>query len=137
MNALRKLLSFGVSVICLGLIGSGMVFSSSNGGEGIILSKPGEPGRLQNEVTSATAFFEFDGNMMELTMLYTDPQDPNSVSRRSVRLTDGQSHTIVVGGDGESGVTRFLFRRVGYSVEMRQAQSATLQASLISWNGLN
>ncbi len=134
MDMLRKLLSFGVATVCLGLVGSGLVFSSNSTGEGIVLNKPGEPGRIQNDVTSATAFFEFDGNIMELTMLYTEPNDPNSISRRRVRLTDGQSHTVVVGGSGDEGVTRFLFRRVGYSVEMRQAQSATLQASLIAWN---
>lgn len=121
-------------MICFGLIGSGLVFSTAQQGDGIVLTKAGEPGRLQNDVTSATAFFEFDGNVMDLTMLYTDPGDPNSVSRERVRLNDGESHTIVVSGGGEHGITRYMFRRVGYAVEMRQANTASLNASFPGWN---
>lgn len=100
-------------------------------GEGVLLDRPGSPGRLAGDGTSATAFFEFDGDALELTMLFTEPEDPNNVFRTRVRLMDGQSHSIVV-GEAEDGVGahRYTFRRVGYTIEMRLAPAAPLAASL-------
>ncbi len=134
MTALRSILHLGVAMVCFGLVATGLLLSAGDESEGIVLNKPGEPGRLRNDVTSATAFFEVNGDLLELTMLFTEPNDPDSISRRSIRLTDGQTHTLVIGGSGEHGVSRFFFRRVGYAVEMRQTKTATLHASLSNWN---
>ena len=99
-------------------------------GEGVVLDRPGTPARLSSNGTSATAFFEIDGNMLELTMLFSEPEDPGSIFRTRVRLMEGQSHTIVVGEPGdESGPQRYTFRRNGYTVEMQRAPAATLNAS--------
>jgi len=99
-------------------------------GEGLILDSPGNPGRLSTSGTSATAFFELNGDTLELTMLFTEPADPDSVFRTRVRLMDGQSHSIVVGETDEgSGAQRYTFRRIGYTVEMRSAPAAPLTAS--------
>lgn len=104
-------------------------------GEGVILDRPGSPARLASNSTSATAFFEIDGHMLELTMLFSEPDDPGSIFRTRVRLTDGQSHTIVVGEPSDdSGPQRYTFRRNGYTVEMRRAPVATLNASFTTGN---
>ena len=104
-------------------------------GEGVILNRPGSPARLSSDSTSATAFFEIDGNMLELTMLFSEPDDPNSIFRTRVRLMDGQSHTIVVGEPGDdAGPQRYTFRRSGYTVEMQRAPVATLNASFTTGN---
>ncbi|MEM9062458.1 MAG: hypothetical protein AAGD13_18510 [Pseudomonadota bacterium] len=99
-------------------------------GEGTVLDRPGAPARLASGGTSATAFFEVDGNMLELTMLFSEPDDPGSIFRTRVRLSDGQSHTIVVGEPGDdAGPQRYTFRRNGYTVEMHRAPATTLNAS--------
>ena len=105
--------------------------SLGTNGEGIVLDRPGSPARLASDDTSATAFFEIDGNMLELTMLFSEPDDPASIFRTRVRLAEGQTHSIVVGEPGDSsGPQRYTFRRNGYTVEMQRAPSALLYASL-------
>ncbi|MEM7058456.1 MAG: hypothetical protein AAF557_12755 [Pseudomonadota bacterium] len=127
---MRNLVQLGISLICVGLIGGGLFFSMGPSGEGLILDRPGSPGRLMTAETSATAFFELNGDTLELTMLFTEPADPDSVFRTRVRLMDGQSHSIVVGESDEgSGAQRYTFRRIGYTVEMRSAPAAPLTAS--------
>ena len=59
--------------------------SLGTNGEGIVLDRPGAPARLSSDDTSATAFFEIDGNMLELTMLFSEPDDPASIFRTRVR----------------------------------------------------
>ena len=128
---MRNLVQFGISLICVGLVGAGLFFSMGPSGEGLVLDRPGSPGRLTTTDTSATAFFELSGDTLELTMLFTEPADPDAVFKTRVRLMDGQSHSIVVGEPDEgTGAHRYTFRRVGYTVEMRLAPAAPLTASL-------
>ena len=113
------------------MVGAGLFFSLAPSGEGVVLDRPGSPGRLMTGDTSATAFFELDGDALELTMLFTEPAEPDSVFKTRVRLMDGQSHSIVVGEPDEgTGAHRYTFRRVGYTVEMRLTPAAPLTASL-------
>ncbi|MEM6662661.1 MAG: hypothetical protein AAF666_10850 [Pseudomonadota bacterium] len=80
--------------------------------------------------TSATAFFELNGDALELTMLFTEPAEPDNVFRTRVSLKDGQSHSIVVGEEDDgSDAQRYTFRRVGYTIEMRLAPATPLSAS--------
>ena len=127
---MRTLVQFGISLICVALIGAGLFMSMGPSGKGLVLERPGDPGRLAAADTSATAFFELNGDTLELTMLFTEPADPDSVFRTRVRLMDGQSHSIVVGEADEGlGAQRYTFRRIGYTVEMRAAPAAPLTAS--------
>ena len=127
---LKRLLNLGIGIVCTGMVAVGLLMSLGPDGEGVTLDRPGTPARLASESTSATAFFEIDGNMLELTMLFSEPDDPNSIFRTRVRLMDGQSHTIVIGEPGDAaGPQRYTFRRNGYTIEMQRAPVATLNAS--------
>lgn len=128
---LRKVVQFGVSMACLALVGAGLYLSMGSASEGVVLERPGSPARLASAETSATAFFELDGDALELTMLFTEQVEADDVFKTRVRLMDGQSHSIVVGDSGAgSGLQRYTFRRVGYTVEMRLAPAAPLAATL-------
>ena len=127
---MRSLVQFAVSIVCLDLVGAGLFLSLGPAGEGVVLDRPGAPGRLMSGNTSATAFFEMNGDDLELTMLFTEPAEPDNVFRTRVRLKDGQSHSIVVGEEDDgSDAQRYTFRRVGYTIEMRLAPAAPLAAS--------
>ena len=97
---LKRILNVGIGLICTALVAVGLFMSLGSTGEGVVLDRPGTPARLSSNGTSATAFFEIDGNMLELTMLFSEPEDPGSIFRTRVRLMEGQSHTIVVGEPG-------------------------------------
>lgn len=132
---MRKLVQFGVSMVCFALIGAGLYLSVGPASEGVLLERPGSPARLSTDATSATAFFELDGDALELTMLFTEQAESDDVFKTRVRLMDGQSHSIVVGdSDAGAGLHRYTFRRVGYTVEMRLAPAAPLAASLNFYN---
>jgi hypothetical protein len=133
MKYIRGFFHFCVAMVCVGMVAGGLYMSVEQSKGGVVLDRPGEPGRIDAAATSATAFFEILGDKLELTMLFTEPSDPNSVFKSRVMLTDGQTHSIIIGGESQSGATRFTFRRVGYSIEMRLAQAATLGASLEHW----
>ena len=112
------------------MIGAGLFLSLGPAGENLVLDRPGTPGRLTSDNTSATAFFELYGDDLELTMLFTEPTEPDNVFRTRVRLKDEQSHSIVVGeADDGSDAQRYTFRRVGYTIEMRLSPAAPLAAS--------
>lgn len=125
-------MQFAVTAVSVSLIVGGLYFSVDPSGDAVILETPGAPARLGTQDTSATAFFEVQGDMVELTMLFSEPDEPSSVFRTRVRLLDGQSHSVVVGEpDDAGGPHRYTFRRVGYTVEMRVAPVKTINASLI------
>ena len=70
--------------------------------------------------------------MVELTMLFSDADEPTSVLRSRVRLSEGQSHSVIVGEhEDPGGPHRYTFRRIGYTVEMRLAPVQTINASFI------
>lgn len=132
MPNLRNLAQVGVTAVCLGLVLVGLYFSMEPAGEQVVLEQPGAAARLGTGATSATAFFEIEGDMVELTMLFSEPEDPSSVFRTRVRLMDGQSHSVVIGEpDGPGGSHRYTFRRIGYTVEMRLAPVTTLYATFV------
>jgi hypothetical protein len=122
-------------MVSLGLVLAGLFLSMGPAGESIVLDRPGAAARLGSPSTSATAFFELDGDMVELTMLFSEPDDPDSVFKTRVRLMDGQSHSVVIGEpDDQDGSHRYTFRRVGYTVEMRLAPVPTLNASFVEFD---
>lgn len=126
---LRSFAQVGVTVLSLGLVIGGLYFSMSPSGKGVVLMQPGAAARIGSDATSATAFFEIQGDLVELTMLFTEPDDPASVFKTRVRLLDGQSHSVVVGEPADGGTHRYTFRRIGYTVEMRLVPVKTLNAS--------
>lgn len=130
MPTLRSMLQTGVAAICVAMIAVGLYLTSQPAGEGVVLDRPGMPARLVSDEVTATAFFEMAGDQIELTMLFSEPDDAQGVFRSRVRLIDGQRHTIVLGAGEEGGAKRFVFRRVGYTVEMRLDPTATLSAGL-------
>ena len=130
MPTFRSMLQTGVAALCVVMVAAGLYFTSRPAGEGVVLDRPGMPARLVSDDVTATAFFEMVGDQIELTMLFSEPDDPQGVFRSRVRLMDGQRHTIVLGDGEESDAMRFIFRRVGYTVEMRLDPTATLSASL-------
>ena len=121
---------FVVLILCLGMVGAGLFMSMEPKGAGVVLERPGTPARLESSFTSATAFFEVDGEALELTMLFTEPHEPESVFKTRVSLREGQSHSIII-GENENGVgaQRYTFRRDGYTVHMHQAPAPTLTAA--------
>lgn len=129
---MRSIAQTLVTVISLGLVVAGLFFSMGPTGEGTLLDRPGTAARLGSDTTSATAFFEIQGDMVELTMLFSEPDDPGSVFKTRVRLMDGQSHTVVVGEPDDGGTHRYTFRRIGYTVEMHLAPVKTLNASFVT-----
>lgn len=50
------------------------------------------------------------------------------VFRSRVRVAEGQRHTVVPGEQAGDAPKRFVFRRVGYTVEMRLDPATTLSA---------
>ena len=133
MPDVRSIAQIGVTMVSLGLIVAGLYLSVGPAGESVLLERPGAAARLGSDSSSATAFFELDGDMVELTMLFSEPDDPDSVFKTRVRLMDGQSHSVVVGEpDDANGSHRYTFRRVGYTVEMRLAPVQTLNASFVA-----
>jgi hypothetical protein len=130
MPNVRNLVQSGLALLCVIMVAAGLLLTSQTAGEGVVLDRPGMPARLVEEDITATAFFEMAGDDLELTMLFSEPDEAGSVFRSRVRLIDGQRHTIVLGQDEEDGPTRFVFRRVGHTVEMRIEPTSTLTASL-------
>ena len=113
----------------------GLFMSLGPAGERILLERPGAAARLGSDSTSATAFFEVVGDTVELTMLFSDAEEPSSVFRTRVRLSDGQSHSVIVGERGDpGGPHRYTFRRIGYTVEMRLVPVQMINASFIVSN---
>ena len=132
MPTVRSIAQFGVTCLSVCMVVAGLYFSLGPAGESVVLERPGAAARLGSESTSATAFFEVDGDMVELTMLFSEAEDPTSVFRSRVRLRDGQSHSVIVGEvEDPGGPHRFTFRRIGYTVEMRLTPVQTINASFI------
>ena len=130
MPDLRNLVQTGLAALCVLMVVAGLLLTSQSAGEGVVLDRPGMPERLVEDEITATAFFEKAGSELELTMLFSEPDEAGSVFRSRVRLIDGQRHTIVLGREEEDGPTRFVFQRVGSTVEMRVEPTSTLAASL-------
>ena len=127
---MRGFIQFCMATVCIGLVGGGLFMSLAPGDEGVVLDRPGTPGRLVASTSMATAFFELEGEEMELTMLISEEDDPESVFRTRVVLMNGQSHSIVV-SDAEDGSDsqRFTFLRKGDTVTMSLAPVAAMTAS--------
>lgn len=132
MPNLRNVLQTAIAALCVVMIAAGLYLTSQPAGEGVVLDRPGTPKRLVSDDVTATAFYEMAGDEIELTMLFSEAGDSQGVFRSRVNLIDGQRHTIVLGGDDddEGEAKRFVFRRVGYTVEMRLDPTATLSARL-------
>lgn len=132
MLSFRGLAQLTLAFVCVILVLLGLYLSLGPAGERVLLDRPGSAARLVSDSSSATAFFEVQGDMVELTMLFSDAEDPASVYRSRVRLGEGQSHTVVVGeNEDPGGPHRYTFRRIGYTVEMRLAPIQTINASFI------
>ncbi len=133
--SMRSLVQFGVSIMCIGLVGLGLYMSLAPVGQDIVLDRPGTPGRLVADTSTATAFFEMNGEQMELTMLFSDPGEPDSVFRTRVVLANGQSHSIVVANSEDgSDAQRFVFLRNGTTVTMSLDDSTPRTASFQTRN---
>ena len=127
---MRSLISFGVTVICLAMVGAGLFMTFDSADETVVLRDPGTPGRLVSGDSSATAFFEIDGAALELTMLFTEPEDSESVFRTRIRLMDGQSHSVIIGEpEDDNGAQRFTFVRAGDTIEMLTEPAEPMTAS--------
>ena len=127
---MRSLISFGVTVICLAMVGTGLFMTFEPVDEVVVLRDPGTPGRLVSGDSSATAFFEIEGAALELTMLFTEPDDPESVFRTRIRLMDGQSHSVVIGDpEDDNGAQRYTFVRTGDTIEMLIEPAEPMTAS--------
>ena len=132
MTTMRSIAQVGVTCVSVALVIVGLTLSLGPAGESVVLERPGAAARLGTESSTATAFFEVDGDMVELTMLFSEYEDPSSVFRTRVRLMDGQSHSVIVGEHEDPGGShRYTFRRVGYTVEMRLTPVNTINASFI------
>lgn len=130
MPNLGSMLQAGVASLCIAMVATVMYLTSEPAGQGVLLDRPGAPARLVSGGMTATAFFDMVGDEIELTMLFSEPAEDQSVFRSRVRLLDRQRHTIVLGERAEGGAKRFVFRRVGYTVEMRLDPTATLGARM-------
>ena len=130
---MRSIIQFAMATLCVGLVGAGLFLSLDNINRNVVLDAPGTPGRLVANSSSATAFFEMKGERLELTMLFSDEDDPDSVFRTRVFLAEGQSHSIVVGEeeDGSDG-QRFFFHRTGDKVTMSLAPASARTATFVS-----
>ena len=114
------------------MVGTGLFMTFAPIGEVVVLKEAGTPGRLTGGDSSATAFFEMDGQAMELTMLFMEPEDSESLFRTRIRLMDGHSHSVVVGEPEEGvGAQRYTFVRAGSTVEMNMAPAEPMTASFI------
>ena len=129
MPDLRNVVQTGLALLCVLMVAGGLLLTSQPAGDGVVLDRPGMPARLVSDEITATAFFEMAGDKLELTMLFSEEEE-GGVFRSRVRLVDGQRHTIVLGHGDEDGAKRFVFRRVGYTIEMRLDHTPTLTASL-------
>lgn len=99
-------------------------------GSGVMLTAPGKPGKISGGNSSATAFFEIKGKELELTMLFTEDDDGDSVFRTRIRLSDGQSHSVVVGEpEGKDKTRKYTFVRVGQTIRMKVGAAESMNAS--------
>lgn len=130
MPSIRSLFQTALVAACVMMVAAGLLMTWQPAGGGVVLDRPGMPARLVSDDVSATAFFEMVGDELELTMLFSEQDDAGGVFRSRVRLINGQRHTIVLADREDGEVKRFLFRRVGYTVEMRLDRSTTLSATL-------
>lgn len=130
--SLRGIAQLALALVCVVMVILGLYLSLGPAGERVLLERPGSAARLGSDSSSATAFFEVQGDMVELTMLFSEADEPTSVFRTRVRLSEGQSHSVVVGEhEDPGGPHRYTFRRIGYTVEMRLAPVQTINASFI------
>lgn len=129
---MRSIVQFFVTCLSIGMVLVGLYLSLGPTSQSVVLESPGAAARLGSNATSATAFFEVDGDMVEVTMLFSEAEDPTSVLRTRVRLRDGQSHSVIVGeSEDPGGPHRYTFRRLGYTVEMRLTAVKTINSSSI------
>ena len=70
--------------------------------------------RVQTDAAELIAFYTMDDRQMDLTVLLSDAD--GDVLRSRIGLTDGQTHSILLGGDDELATTRYSFQRVGRMV---------------------
>ena len=127
---MRSIIQFCMSAVCIGLVGAGLYMSLDSTGHGVVLDKPGSPGRLVADSSTATAFFELEGDDLVLTMLFSDEDEPDSVFRTRVTLAKGQSHSIVVAdSEEEAAPQRFVFHRSGDTVKMSLDAATAMTAS--------
>ena len=131
---MRGFAQFTMASLCIGLVGAGLFMSLDSVEHGVVLEAPGTPGRLITDTATATAFFEMNGSEMELTMLFSDQDDPSSVFRTRVVLAEGQSHSILVAdADADDGAEgkRFVFIRKDDTVSMSLMPASTRTATYI------
>lgn len=127
---MRGFIQFCTAAICMGLVGGGLFMSLHVPEEGVTISTPDTPGRLSAGGSEAIAFYEMSDSSMELTVLFSEQDDPESVFRTRVSLMPGQSHSIVVSeADDGSGAQRFTFKRDGDAVRMSRMDLPARAAS--------
>lgn len=132
MGSLRNIIQTALAVTCALMVSVGLFLTAAPSGDGVVLERPGLPARLVGNDVTATAFFEVAGDKLELTMLFSEPDAAHGAFRSRVRLVDGQRHTIVLRDGDESARARFVFRRVGHTVEMRLDPASTFGSPLQS-----
>lgn len=127
---MRAFIQFCTAAICIGLVGGGLFMSLHVPEEGVVIDAPSTPGRLISGGSEAIAFYEMNDASMELTVLFSEKDDPESVFRTRVSLTPGQSHSIVVSeADDGSGAQRFTFHRDGDIIRMSRKDLPARTAS--------
>lgn len=129
---MRSIIQFCMAAMCIALVGGGLYMSMDSMDDGVVLDSAGTPGRLISGASTATAFFELDGDRLELTMLFSNEDDPANVFRTRVVLANGQSHSIVVAGDDDDNPQRFVFQRDGETVTMSLAPAASAKTTFVA-----
>ena len=82
--------------------------------------------------TQAIAFYTTDRKGMQVTMVFTDSE--GELLRTRIRLSDGQTHAIVLDVDDDTTAsTRFSFRRAGDILEM-SGDTVVENTTLAVWN---
>jgi hypothetical protein len=91
------------------------VYADGWGHKSAMLTRPGEAVEVKGITLRAIAFYEGGAEDMRLTVLLSGSGLGSEVLRLGVRLRDGQSHAMTLGG-GQGRVERFSFVRSGREV---------------------
>lgn len=82
-----------------------------------VLENEQSTARIQGDAADLIAYYTRRGEVMDLTMLFSD--DDGEVLRSRIVLSDGQTHTILLGTDETLRATRYTFQRVGKMVGIK------------------
>lgn len=133
---MRSVIGVMLSILSTGLILVGLWLSLPAVHESKLIDRPGIPVRLSGEIAQAVAYFEPVADELELVMIVSEAAaDGGPLFKTRVRLSEGQSHTLAVGGETAQQVPeQFTFVRIGQTVRMSVVPAVRVVSAVVAEN---